>query len=392
MEIDKKTILLVEDEELIAIDRKLNLEKYNFKVVHASNGEQALELFNTEENISLVLMDIDLGCCPDGIMIAKNILSIKYLPIIFLSNKNESELILEIESINSFGYLSKTCDTKVLVSVMNTALKHFEYFTKVEEGESKLKVMIANIADVIAIVTPEGRVLYKSENIKESFGYEPMDFGVHLTDTKNAWDLIHPSDISIIQVLRNRLVQKDNISLKADLRLLCKNGSYKNIKLTATSLLNNPSIKGILLSFHDVTEKSKIENDITEAKLLFHSVIDSIPQNLYVKDREGRFIHANINYCKLQEKTLKEIIGMTDFDMHSKELAEKYLMDDQLVIESGVILELEESHEVNGTLETVHVIKSPLHDHRMRTVGTIGIFWKLDGIPKKIKRKPRKKL
>ena len=55
-----KTILLVEDEALIAMGKKLILEKNGYSVIHVLNGEKALETV-AEENIDLILMDIDLG-------------------------------------------------------------------------------------------------------------------------------------------------------------------------------------------------------------------------------------------------------------------------------------------------------------------------------------------
>ena len=57
---DKKTILLVEDEAVIALDRKRLLEKHGYSVIHVLHGEEAVETA-LEAAADLILMDIDLG-------------------------------------------------------------------------------------------------------------------------------------------------------------------------------------------------------------------------------------------------------------------------------------------------------------------------------------------
>ncbi len=64
--IEKKTLLLVEDESIIAAAEARMLEKHFFTVITAQSGEEALELFLRNPEIDLVLMDIDLGSGIDG--------------------------------------------------------------------------------------------------------------------------------------------------------------------------------------------------------------------------------------------------------------------------------------------------------------------------------------
>ena len=69
-----KTILLVEDEVIIALAKKNILEKNNYEVKIAHTGEIAIEIFEQQNSIDLILMDIDLGNGIDGIQTAEIIL------------------------------------------------------------------------------------------------------------------------------------------------------------------------------------------------------------------------------------------------------------------------------------------------------------------------------
>ena len=62
----EETILLVEDEALIAMDEARMLTNHGYKVITASSGANAVEKVDTDPEISLILMDIDLGTGMDG--------------------------------------------------------------------------------------------------------------------------------------------------------------------------------------------------------------------------------------------------------------------------------------------------------------------------------------
>ncbi|MFH2112896.1 MAG: response regulator, partial [Spirochaetota bacterium] len=61
-----KKILLVEDEAIIAMAQARRIQAFGYQVLAAYNGDEAERLVLEAQDISLVLMDIDLGTGPDG--------------------------------------------------------------------------------------------------------------------------------------------------------------------------------------------------------------------------------------------------------------------------------------------------------------------------------------
>ena len=102
-----KTILLVEDEALLAMGIKMVLEKNGYTVVHVLNGEKAVETV-AKENIDLILMDIDLGKNRmDGTVAAEIILKDHDIPIIFHTSHAEKEMVEKVKGITRYGYVLK---------------------------------------------------------------------------------------------------------------------------------------------------------------------------------------------------------------------------------------------------------------------------------------------
>lgn len=174
----KKTLLLVEDEIIVAMMQKMFLEKYGYKVMTTQTGEKAVEILqndaavelaivpdskkeplekigyeviltNTAENavelflkndaIDLVLMDIDLGPGMDGTQAAEIILNHRKIPILFLSSHTEPEIVERTEKITSFGYVVKNSSITVLDASIKMAFKLFDAYTKLSEELTERK-------------------------------------------------------------------------------------------------------------------------------------------------------------------------------------------------------------------------------------------------------------
>lgn len=124
MKTERKHILLVEDEAVIALAGRKLLEKNGYDVVHAPTGEAALQAVVGQ--IDLVLMDIDLGPGIKGTEAAQRILAARDLPIVFLTSNISREMMTSIRGITHYGYISKAAGEFTLVATIETALALFE--------------------------------------------------------------------------------------------------------------------------------------------------------------------------------------------------------------------------------------------------------------------------
>ncbi len=367
--IKKKTILLVEDDFLVATAEKIALEDYGYKVILSRDGDSAIDHFKETNCIDLVLMDIDLGIGKDGTETAEVILKTNNVPIVFLSSHTETEVVAKTEKITSYGYVVKNSNSTVLDASIKMAFKLFDANKQILESEIKQKSMIANSSDVICIVDSGFLIKYISPNVLKLFGWQD-DEVLNL----DWFSFVHSDDVSRVKYEFSDVVENSVKTMEYD--YLCKDGSSKQIEITATNMVNDPVINGILLNYHDISSRRQIEDALSESKILFHRLIESLPQHVFAKDLDGRFIFVNDRCCQLQGKPQDEIIGKTDFDFHPVDLALKYQKDDLKVIEKNIILELEEEHQsIGGEKSFVNVIKAPFYDSRGTIIGLLGIFW-----------------
>jgi PAS domain S-box-containing protein len=133
------------------------------------------------------------------------------------------------------------------------------------KNEAKQRAMIENIVDVIAIIDQDAINIYMSPNIERWFGWKPED-----VIGKATGKIIHPDDLKRAQNVFDRLYEEVNSAITAECRFLCKDGSYKWIEFTAVNLLHEPDIAGVLLSFHDITERKYGEEERLRLEQQFH--------------------------------------------------------------------------------------------------------------------------
>lgn len=120
--------------------------------------------------------------------------------------------------------------------------------------------------------------------------------------------------------------------------------------------------------------KVQTERIILERNNLF-TLINSMPDSIYIKDRKSRFIIGN-KYVASKMRTIPEnLIGKTDFDFYEKDLAEKYYNDEQEVMNSGkaIINKEEEGYGASGQKSIISTTKVPLKDEKGEVIGIVGI-------------------
>jgi PAS domain S-box-containing protein len=130
-----------------------------------------------------------------------------------------------------------------------------------KESEAVHKTMIANISDVISIIDESGIVRYKSPNVEKWFGWMPEELV-----GKECWVTVHPEEVGRVRKEFCKILEEDKGPTTVEYRYKCKDGSSKIVHLSALNLIHDPTIKGILVNYHDITERKKAEREIIEAK------------------------------------------------------------------------------------------------------------------------------
>ncbi len=155
----KASILIVEDESIIARDIQDSLERNGYQVVgRAAEGEVAIK--KTEElNPNLILMDINLKGDMDGIEAATQIRARLDIPVIFLTAFSNQSVVERALKVEAFGYILKPFEERELIITIEMALYKHSAERKIRESENKFRAVIEQASDGIALIDRDGIIL-----------------------------------------------------------------------------------------------------------------------------------------------------------------------------------------------------------------------------------------
>jgi phosphoserine phosphatase RsbU/P len=126
----------------------------------------------------------------------------------------------------------------------------------------------------------------------------------------------------------------------------------------------------------DVSERSQMENALARERFLLKTLMDNLPDHIYFKDRESRFIAVNRAMAALFGlEDPAEVLGKTDADLFAPEHAQAALRDEQEILRTGQpLVNMEEKETWPDGRETwVSTSKLPLRDPNGNIVGTFGL-------------------
>jgi GAF domain-containing protein len=143
-----------------------------------------------------------------------------------------------------------------------------------------------------------------------------------------------------------------------------------------------------------IVARQQAEDALSESELLYTSLVENMNFNVFRKDLEGRYTYANEAFCKELDTTLVKLLGKTDYDFRPADIAEKYRLEDNKVIDIGKPLEIIEEHapdystppeaQTNSQGESdirspgvkyTQTLKAPVRNTNGKIIGIQGAFW-----------------
>jgi sigma-B regulation protein RsbU (phosphoserine phosphatase) len=109
---------------------------------------------------------------------------------------------------------------------------------------------------------------------------------------------------------------------------------------------------------------------------ILHVLMDTIPDRIYFKDLESRFVRNNLAQARsLGANSPDDCVGKTDYDFFSREHADRAFIDEQVIIRTGrpIIGKIENTTLRDGTRTWVSTTKMPWRDQTGRIIGTFGL-------------------
>jgi len=127
--------------------------------------------------------------------------------------------------------------------------------------ETRFKRMIENISDTITLVDEQGRVLLSTGNLRSILGYDTAFW-----DDRNLFDVLHPDDVATMTESLGEILGEPGKELAGEARIRDAHGDWVDVEVNAVNLLDDESVRGIVLTTRNVTARKHHEDELAEAR------------------------------------------------------------------------------------------------------------------------------
>lgn len=161
------SVMIVEDENIVAMDIKQRLEMLGYKVTATvATGEEAIELAE-KTRPDVILMDIVLKGEVDGIEAAEEIRRRFKIPIIYITAYSDKKTLERAKVTEPFGYIIKPFEDKELHSVIEITLYKDKIEKKLRESEERYRAIIKSLNDVLFTLDADEKYTMVSGQIQD---------------------------------------------------------------------------------------------------------------------------------------------------------------------------------------------------------------------------------
>ena len=222
----------------------------------------------------------------------------------------------------------------------------------------------------MAQVSPEGRYLRVNPKLCQMLGYSEQEL-LRLT----LYDVTHPDDreVSAAKLIASFTDGFKEYSIEK--RYVRKDGAtiWGIVNWTVVRDAEGRPLRTVA-NLQDITERKQIEEALRTSEAQLRAILDHSVALIFVKDLEGRYLRVNRRYEELFGVTDAELKGKTDYDCHSKEIADAFIANDREVIAANSAAYCSKNRLLShGEIRYSVVSKFPLRDGSGRPYAVCGI-------------------
>jgi PAS domain S-box-containing protein len=301
----KASILIVEDEQVVALDLRSSLENSGYQVVGQTNrGTDALQKAG-ELRPDLVLMDIGLKGEMDGIEAATQIRARFQLPVIFLTAFADEATLRRARSAEPYGYILKPFGERGLASNIEVALYKHGAETKLRESEERFRGVIEHSADGIVLANSQGNVTEWNSAAEHLTGLaRPEVLGQRLSDVIFR---LHPAE-SRTPILKAALADRWSAAVEngfatgldqmTEFEIQTPQGERRVVQTNGFLV---QTVGGTLAgaSMRNITQRKKLEEALRASEQRYRDIFENAVEGIYQSTPDGRFLSVNAALARI---------------------------------------------------------------------------------------------
>ena len=310
-----RSVMIVEDEQIVALDLQEDLEEMGFRVVGtAASGDDAIHLAR-QHRPDVVLMDIVLRGSMDGIEAARLISHEHGTPVIFLTAYSDTSTVMRAAETAPFGYLTKPYQSKELRAAIEVALVKSALERRLRESERWFASTLRCVGDAVIATDPGGIITFLNPVAEKITGWSVEDAqGRAIEEVMPLASSLHAD--AVPSPARQALEKNKVVDLEHGALLVGRDGRRTPIDDSAAPIRDDDGrLLGCVVVLRDVTERQRQERLLRDSEERFRNVFELAAVGMALVALDGRILQANDAFCALLGRERNDLLSRTDTDL-----------------------------------------------------------------------------
>jgi PAS domain S-box-containing protein len=242
---------------------------------------------------------------------------------------------------------------------------------ELQDGRKQLRTLIETMPDLVVLKNPDGVYLLCNPEYEKFYGKTEAEL-IGKTD----YDFVDKDRADKYKKIDDDALKSNKLVFSIEEIVYANDGHKAVVELIKTRLVGSKGETiGVLTVGRDITERKDTELKIENERKRLHTLIETIPDPMWVKDPDGVYLVCNPAYEKLFGMKKNEILGKTDYEIVPQETADAFKINDTKALQENKTITCFEEITFPDERQKAFFesTKTPMYDAEGKLIGTLGI-------------------
>ncbi len=156
------------------------------------------------------------------------------------------------------------------------------------QSEERFRALIEHGGDALALVTPDGTVLFASQAAERVIGYSPAELV-----GRSAFEHVHPDDLPRLQTVVADVLERPGAPRTVELHVHQRDGTWRVLEAIVVNRLAEPAVGAIVVNARDVSERTEAEAALRESEERYRAIVEGVRDVIFALSPEGTIRSLN---------------------------------------------------------------------------------------------------
>lgn len=258
---------------------------------------------------------------------------------------------------------------RALADRLAAALELAAIRSEIALARTRTQALVRRSVDGALVTDAEGRIVFVGPSVSQLLGWD-----VSQMLGRSALALVHAEDVPAKRQRLADALTEPGPQEPLDVRVRHADGSWSWVEDRITNLLDDPEVAGLVLNFHDISERKAAQDSLRRSEARYRSIVETAQEGIWVVDPSARTVFANQKLADIIGRPVGEVQSMNVLDIVPEEARAAQLERLRQRPETG--------HEVyelpfvraDGEQRLAHVSASPLFGDQAQYVGSLAML------------------